>query len=587
MVYLLEVKLTEALQILRQVRQDAAPFPVLLACGSTSLHLQTFLGAFLQQRAPGRRAAISTGLYGDLTGTAGLLKTGEYEAAAIAVEWPDLDPRLGFRQLGGWRPADVSDIVRSAGTRLAWLQDHLESAPKSIRIAVSLPSLPLPPLFYTPLWRSDPFEIQLEHSITAFAAALASHENIQVVSRSTLDATFAPVGRFDLKSELLNGLPYPVPYASVLGQALASLILPAAPKKGLITDLDDTLWMGILGEIGADGVCWDLNRRAQIHGIYQQILHALAAQGVLVAVASKNSPEVVSSAFARADLLIPQERIFPFEVHWNRKSESVARILETWNIAADTVVFVDDSSMELAEVAAAHPGIECMPFPKNDYTAALRFFYDLRGLFAKDRLSDEDAFRLDSIRVSATLRRAEAGTAMSAEDFLRDAGASVTVEFDSKDPRVLELVNKTNQFNLNGVRYTDSEWRGAAASPGAFVIAVTYEDKYGALGKIAVMQGRVESGIIQVNAWVMSCRAFSRRIEHQCVKILFDVFGASEMVFSYVGTAKNGPTREFLAGFAGEPLKSPVRISRTLFDEKCPPLYHKIKTTEWVTSNNV
>ena len=164
-------------------------------------------------------------------------------------------------------------------------------------------------------------------------------------------------------------MPYTTEHADKLASLLALALVPPAPKKGIISDLDDTLWDGIVGEAGADAVTWDLAGHAHMHGLYQKLLASLADSGTLIGVASKNDPAVVAKAFERKDLLLRPEQVFPIEVHWNAKSGSVARILEAWNIAADSVIFVDDSPMELAEVAAAHPGIECVLFPKNDHKA--------------------------------------------------------------------------------------------------------------------------------------------------------------------------------------------------------------------------
>ena len=141
---------------------------------------------------------------------------------------------------------------------------------------------------------------------------------------------------------------------------MARLLAPPAPRKGIVTDLDDTLWSGLAGEIGPEGVSWDLASHSQLHGLYQKLLAALAEEGVLIGVASKNDPAVVERTFEREDLLLRADRIFPVEAHWGAKSGSIERILRTWNISADSVVFVDDSAMELAEVAAAHPGMECL-----------------------------------------------------------------------------------------------------------------------------------------------------------------------------------------------------------------------------------
>jgi FkbH-like protein len=383
--------------------------------------------------------------------------------------------------------------------------------------------------------------------------------------------------RFDLKSDLYTGLPYTMQHADRLAAQLAEALLPPAPKKGIISDLDDTLWSGIVGEIGPDAVTWDLANHAQLHALYQKLLASLADSGTLIGAASKNDPAVVAKAFERKDLLLRPEQVFPIEVHWNAKSGSVTRILETWNIAADSVIFVDDSPMELAEVAAAHPGIECVLFPKNDHAAGLAMLQRLRDRCGKERVSKDDALRLESIRQGAAFRE-QATSGAAPEAFLRDINAVVTFDFAAQsEPRVFELVNKTNQFNLNGHRYTEPDWRKLVSADGAVLAAISYEDKFGPLGTIAVLAGQVEGKRLNVSAWVMSCRAFARRIEHQTLKTLFESTGVSEMQFSFAPTAKNGPTRDFFASLLGEEPQTEFGLTRAQFEEKCPPLYHEVR----------
>src|SRR5262249_23709412 len=191
-----------------------------------------------------------------------------------------------------------------------------------------------------------------------------------------------------------------------------------------------------------------------------------------------------------------------------------------WNVGADGVVFVDDSPMELAEVKAAHPEIECIQFPRGNYAACYQLLHRLSDLFGKSALSEEDAIRLDSLRQGAQFQEAaEAGGGQVPEEFLAQVGATLSLDFrDADDPRTLELVSKTNQFNLNGMRFTDPEWRKQLDAPGAFLLVAGYQDKFGPLGKIAVLQGRLEGRVLQVGTWVMSCRAFGRRIEHRCLE---------------------------------------------------------------------
>jgi len=138
--------------------------------------------------------------------------------------------------------------------------------------------------------------------------------------------------------------------------------------------------------------------------------------------------------------------------------------LKAWNIAADSVVFVDDSAMEVAEVKAAWPEMECLLFPGKDPASAENFLRTLRDLFGKSHLGAEDSLRLESLRRSAEFQTGAEGSAGAPEQFLAQAGATMTIEFNppASEARVLELVNKTNQFISmdGGIR----KWSGASNS---------------------------------------------------------------------------------------------------------------------------
>jgi FkbH-like protein len=573
------VKLIDALAIIRRpLGEDAALLRVFLACGFTPLHLQTFLTAGLRKRSPLERVEVTAGLFGDLTGNIERMEIADCDVLLAVIEWQDLDLRLGIRNLGGWRVADLPDIVSSAERMIVRLEKAIRTAASSLPTYISLPGLPLPPLFTTAPQQASRHELQLRQFVATFAASLATHPRIRILNAQQLDESSPPAARLDVRSELLSGFPYQLSHASALADLLAALVRPPIPKKGLITDLDDTLWAGILGENGVDGISWHLDQKAHVHGLYQQFLASLASAGILTAVASKNDPALVEQAFEREDILIGKRSLYPIDVHWGPKSESVRRILKTWNIASDAVVFVDDSPMELAEVKAAFPEIECLVFPKADWQAFWQFLIRLRDLFGKTVVSDEDSIRLDSIRAAA-LHQSSNGEGTSLDSFLEDAHSSVLVSFSKEkdDHRAFELINKTNQFNLNGKRLNETAWAAYLNDPTTFLMTVSYEDKYGALGKIATLLGSMQGTAARINYWVMSCRAFSRRIEQQCLSWLFDNFELQEISFDYQPTDRNKPIQDFLSSITAGPLTGDVRVSRGGFLEKCPPLFHNTK----------
>lgn len=575
------MKLVDALRTIQAAPADAPPLPLQLACGFTPLHLKTFVAASVQARAPGRKVVVSEGLYGDALGNVERLASLDPppEAAIVALEWSDFDPRLGLRSLGGWGPADLPDILATVADRARRFGLALERASARVPVRVSLPTLPLPPVSYLPGTRAGAFELGVRTRVQQFGADVAGWANVALVNPQRLDRVSPPDQRLDVAAELASGFPYTIAHASALGDLLARLTIPDPPKKGLITDLDDTLWRGLVGEIGAHGVSWDLDRKSHAHALYQRMLRSLAEAGVLIAVASKNDPAAVAEAFeTRAELATLRGHLFPTEVSWGTKSEAVGRILRAWNIGADAVVFVDDSPMELAEVEAAWPGVTPLRFPKESDARVYALLEDLRDLFGKDAVRADDALRLDSLR-SAESFRTEASSDPDA--FLARADAEITLNFarTPPDPRAFELINKTNQFNLNGRRSTEGSWLAHLADPETFLLAVGYTDKFGPLGTIAAVVGRSAGvgGTLRVDSWVLSCRAFSRRIEHACLKALFERYGTDSIAFDFLPTPRNGPLRAFFADLLGREPDGPFEITRSAFDAACPPLFHRTK----------
>ena len=574
------MKLLEALEIVNRLRaRDARPFRLALVSGFEPLHFEVFLAAHTGSVEPLKAIQVARGLYGDLAGNLERVSPTKIDALAVVIEWQDLDPRLAIRSGGRWEPDTLPEIIQTTRRQLARIARALDRL-ALVPVVVSLPTLPLPPITSNRPSCMSAFEAELRAEQTAFVRAIVDSPSLNVLAPEALDRVSPPDRRLDVKSDLLTGFPYSLDHADRLAGLLAGLIRTPVRKKGIITDLDDTLWQGILGEVGVDGVSWSLEQNAQVHGLYQKLLASLAASGTLVAVASKNDAELVAAALDRSDLLLPKDRIFPVEAHWGPKSSSVGRILEAWNVAADSVVFIDDSPMELAEVQAVFPGLACVAFPKNDPGRVWELLFDLRHQFGVTRVTAEDALRATSLRAHASFEADKREATTDFDAFLRGAKAELTLTIDqSNDPRAFELINKTNQFNLNGGRLTEAEWNGVLADRDRFVLKAGYTDRYGPLGTIAVLVGTVNGRAVIVDHWVMSCRAFSRRIEHRCLRWLFEHFDADEVTLRFERTPRNETTRQFLAGFVGEAAAGAVRINRTLFQEKSPALYHSIRET--------
>ncbi|HXD67190.1 MAG TPA: HAD-IIIC family phosphatase [Solirubrobacteraceae bacterium] len=567
------MRLSQALEIVqRGATETGEPFTVWLACGCEPLHLRTFLAAELMGRLAATPVEVHTGFFDDLAGNIERASDAGDDPVAVIVEWPDLDPRLGLRRLGGWRPDQLDDIVKQTRTALERLERSILTAAGGRRVVCVMPTLTLPPLFPQPPRQSGPHELALRAMAAGTAARLSSEPGVSLVSHQRLDSLSPPAARRDVKAELAAGFPYSLDHASALAALLAELLCPPVPRKGLITDLDETLWAGVLDEAGPQDVSWTGDDHR--HALYQQFLASLAGAGVLIGVATRNDPSLVAAALARADLLIAPDALYPVEVTWGAKSHAVRRILETWNIAADAVVFIDDSPLERDEVRQHLPRLLPLALPADDDDMP-PFLEHLRALFGKDELSAEDGLRLESIRAARALHSALAADDGSA-DFL--AGVDGAIEFchgTAQASRALELIGKATQFNLNGQRVTEADL-AKAAQRGGELVTVSYTDRFGPLGVIAALLVTPGDGGPAIDAWAMSCRAFARRVEHHTLRHVFDRFAADEVAFGFHPTTRNVAVREFLTSLDGCQSRGRLRVTRANFERSAPPLVHRV-----------
>ena len=576
--------LVEALRIVNSRAKETARHGFSLACGFTPLHFKTFFAAQLVERTVAGRIDVEVGLFGDLPGTLRRLIEILPDGVAVPLEWSDLDSRLGFRSTHGWRIDRGADILSSVQMRLSELSLVLTELSQRTTVALSLPTLPLPPMFKPPRGMSDPIVLELRRQLAEFAAGLAQTSKVRVVDSQQLDLVSPISTRYDTASDLRTGFPYRPEHACLLAEALANLLRPAAPMKAIITDLDNTLWSGIIGEDGVKEISWDLDHKTQAHGLYQEMLASLSGLGVFIGVASKNDPLVAQQGLQRADLVVPRDSLFPIEANWGAKSESVRRILQTWNIGAESVLFLDDSPIELAEVAAGVPGIQCRQFPTGDAEGILQLIGEMRDLFGKTTVTLEDQLRVSSLRNSDV---AITSAAIDPEEFLRQAEAEITLEWNMPDERCFELINKTNQFNLNGQRLDEAAWRRRLSDPQSFVLAIRYADKYAPLGKVSVLAGRWQNGIPHIDIWVLSCRAFSRRIEHVVLQACFERFDCEQLHFDFLTTDRNAPLRELLTDLCDAEPNGPVALTRMTFKSHCPSLYAKVLSHDSLNGNRV
>ncbi len=330
---------------------------------------------------------------------------------------------------------------------------------------------------------------------------------------------------------------------AVLADAVAGVIAPRC--KLIVVDLDDTLWGGRVGDDGYDGIDLDPAGKGRHFLRLQAFLRGLHAKGIVLAVASKNDPANVREVFAkRPEMMLGWDDFATTEIHWEPKSSSVGRILERLKLSTAGVVFLDDNPVERAEVRRLFPDIAVPELPEDP--AQRVPMLERSGLFdhrlatresrGRNRMYAENAARDDAQR--------DAG---DYQDFLR--GLDMVMEgapLEAARERVLELINKTNQFNLTTRRHSWSEL--ATVTGNGFGRCYRLADRFGDNGIISVVAVARDSGEdARIDLWLMSCRVLGRKVEDA---ILADVagraraLGARRLIGEYRPTAKNALVRE-------------------------------------------
>jgi FkbH-like protein len=329
-------------------------------------------------------------------------------------------------------------------------------------------------------------------------------------------------------------------------------------KKVLVLDLDNTLWRGVIGEDGLDGIEVGPGTPAgEAHAALQDYALELRRRGILLAVCTKNNEADARLPFQRHDgMRLKEDDFVIFVANWQPKSENLREIARRLNVGLDSFVFVDDNPVERAEVARALPEVAVVELGREpaEFVAALhrgRYFETLA-------LSAEDRARHESYKGNLQREELQAGAA-SLDDFLRQLGMHVhrgafaPAVFD----RVIQLFGKTNQFNLTTRRPSAEAVRAVMADGACWTQHFRVTDRYGDNGLIGLAVARpAGADEWEIDSFLMSCRVIGRRVEDFMLATLLEAARAAGMRRVrgvYRPTAKNGLAADFYARFGMTP----------------------------------
>jgi FkbH-like protein len=347
-------------------------------------------------------------------------------------------------------------------------------------------------------------------------------------------------------------------FGDQVGRIVAAL--RGLSRKVLVLDLDNTLWGGVLGDDGIDGiVIGEGSARGEAFKAFQTYAKALRSRGILLAVSSKNDPQRAAAAFDHPEMILRRPDFACFVADWNDKASGLQRIAQELNLGLDALVFFDDNPAERALIRENLPAVAVPEVPEaaEDYIRCL----GSAGYFEAVSYTADDAGRARQYDENAQ-RQQLAVVAPDMDSFLQGLEMEMQIGPVARVDlaRVTQLINKTNQFNLTTRRHTQAEVEAMLADPEVLAFCVRLKDRFGDNGIISVVIGRLRPDAtggrsFDITDWVMSCRVLGRRVE---AAVLASVAaearraGAQHALGRYRPTAKNEIVADLFArlGFA-------------------------------------
>jgi len=462
---------------------------------------------------------------------------GEFAANThgINIVLARLEDLAAFDSAGNGHPpaleANVLELIEV-------IRDASERASSPIVFCVCPPS---------PAFVASPERAALHHDLTnRIAASLDDTPGVQFLSHEQIDRLYPVANPHDPRAEQLGRIPYTELYFCALGAALVrhahALFMP--PYKVIALDCDNTLWQGICGEDGPRGIVLDPPRRA-----LQEFMLDQRECGMLLALASKNNEQDVIETFAENPQMPLQMRHFAaWRLNWDSKPENLASLAEELSLGLDAFIFVDDNPKECAEVEEAASEVLSLTLPE-DISRTPHF---LNHVWAFDHpvVTEEDRNRNVYYAQEQEFGR-EIRRAANLAEFVAGLRLKVRIAPVAQDrlARVAQLTQRTNQFNFTTLRRTQAEIAALLRDGRYECVTVEASDRFGDYGVVGAMIFTSLENALELDTFLLSCRALGRGVEHRMLAWLGDEAARRHLEAVSVRlapTAKNRPAQEFL-----------------------------------------
>jgi len=310
--------------------------------------------------------------------------------------------------------------------------------------------------------------------------------------------------------------------------------------KVLLLDADNTLWGGVIGEDGVDGVKINHEYPGSIYYYFQQNLIRLKESGMILCLVTKNNLFDIEEIFNERDMPLSIDDFVEIKANWEPKSKNIEELLISLNVGASSVIFIDDNPFEIEEVQRVHTEMSCIRFDINNFEKQFDELYKSSGLYAHN-LTDEDKIKTESY-IQEKQRKINMQESSSIEDYLSSLDMEISIFHNKNEhiPRISQLTQKTNQFNLTTKRSSVSDIENFFMNGSVYSFSV--KDRFGDMGIVGVVIIDKEN---KIDTFLLSCRAFGRHIEKAMLSEALKDNNKYPIFSSYIASSKNKMTEEF------------------------------------------
>lgn len=435
----------------------------------------------------------------------------------------------------------LAEEINGYVQKLHWVLGHMDSNKSLVAFTMEI-------LYHVPLTEND---CQVKLAVADYNAALyqieSQYSHVKVIDLGEFTRQYPAHELMDWKFYFMYQMgmnpQLAKPFKAWFERKLESIALKR--KKCLVLDLDHTLWGGVLGEDGVDGIQIGGDYPGKAFLYWQEALCQLAKNGVILAVCSKNNEEDVLEAWEKhPSIVLKKEALSAYRINWRDKATNIKELADELNIGLDSMVFVDDNPTEREWVKQMLPMVSVPDFPEQPYLLPVFFQQLVHDYFKVYSVTEEDRNKTEQYQANANRVQAQEGFA-DYDAFLKSLDIRITIEAANEYhiPRISQMTQKTNQFNLTTRRYMDTEIRGLMEQ-GWKIWCTSVADKFGDDG----ITGCIMINGDQIDTFLLSCRILGKGIEFVFLKKVLEILfaqGFTSLKARYIPTLKNAQVSEF------------------------------------------